>query len=46
MIENQSDNIDSKKDDVSSLDNAPEDIASTQNSTLKMINYLLKKQKK
>jgi len=33
MIENQSDNIDIKEDDVSNQDNAPEDISSTQNLT-------------
>jgi len=33
MIENQSDNIDNKENDVSNQDNAPEDISSTQNST-------------
>ena len=33
MIENQSDNIDNKENDVSNKDNAPEDISSTQNST-------------
>ena len=31
MIENQSDNIDNKENDVSNQDNAPEDISSTQN---------------
>ena len=33
MIENQSDNIDNKENDVSNQDNAPEDTSSTQNST-------------
>ena len=32
MIENQSDNIDNKENDVSKQGNAPEDISSTQNS--------------
>ena len=35
MIENQSDNIDNKENDVSNQDNAPEDILSTQNSNIK-----------
>ena len=35
MIENQSDNIDNKENDVSNQDNAPDDISSTQNSTPK-----------
>jgi len=46
MIENQSDNIDIKENDVSNQDDAPEDTSSSQNSTSKMMNYLLKKQKK
>ena len=33
MIENQSDNIDNKENDVSNQDNAPEDKSSSQNST-------------
>ena len=33
MIENQSDNIDIKENDVSNQDNVPEDASSTQNST-------------
>ena len=33
MIENQSDNIDNKENDVSNQDNSPEDSSSTQNST-------------
>jgi len=33
MIENQSDNIDNKENDVSNQDNAPEEISSTQNLT-------------
>ena len=33
MIENQSDNIDNKKNDDPNLDNTPEDTSSTQNST-------------
>ena len=33
MIENQSDNIDSKENDDCNQDNAPEDISSTQNLT-------------
>ncbi len=34
MIENQSDNIDNKENDVSNQDYAPEDSSSTQNSTI------------
>ena len=33
MIENQSDNIDNKENDVSNQDNAPEESSSTQHST-------------
>jgi len=33
MIENQSDNIDIKENDVSNQDDAPEDTSSSQNST-------------
>ena len=47
MIENQSDNIDNKENDVSNQDNAPEDIIIyARIQLLKMMNYLLKKQKK
>jgi len=44
MIENQSDNIDNKENDVSNQDNVPEDISSTQNLTTE--NNELSSQKK
>jgi len=46
MIENQSDNIDIKENDVSNQDDAPEDTSSSQIQPPKMMNYLLKIQKK
>jgi len=46
MIENQSDNIDNKENDVSNQDNSPEDTSLSKIQLVKMMNCLLKKQKK
>jgi len=46
MIENQSDNIDIKENDVSNQDDAPEDTSSTQNSTTEYDELSSQKKKK
>ena len=46
MIENQSDNIDNKENDDSNQDNAPDDTSLPKIQLPKLMNYLLKKQKK
>ena len=46
MIENQSDNIDNKENDVSDQDNAPEDTSSSEDQIIENDELSLKKQKK